>query len=700
MRIIISTLAIIALIVVVFALPARFRKRIQRRIDSAISKSAFKQLSFLAVVTGFSFGMFLLFMLLIHGNIKLQISDWLLSFINPGNFFANSADLDYSQRTWAIISGIVGLVFLSGLLISVISNIMERRVDSVKNGKVHYYFKNHVVIIGYDRMSIGLIGQFAKDERYRNSEIVLLTTQIVPKVHHDLFSGLETKIEKKITIVSGNRTSVEDLERLNIHLCKEVFILGENEEYDNDSLNVECVKKIYGILSETSAGIIVRCNVLFEYQCTFAVFQRQDIDRLKDRIDFVPFSFYEMWAQKVFVEGKYDSPEKETLEYTPLDRGGINAGSEQNVQLVVIGMQSMGVALGLQAAHLCHFPNFVTKGIKTRITFIDENADVEMNYMRGRYRHLFDEVDVYYREVNRNDMISCNIFKDEGFRINTCGKNEIFTDIEFEFIRARVEYPVIQDYLAGLSRNRNICLTVAICFSFPPKALAAGLYLPDELYYNDTPVLIRQEISHCTLDMLTKDGKYRNVKPFGMLDNCYDLRKADNLLPMMVKYLYDNTSADKEEVVKTFAPDILKKSWRNWKDKNGEELRNITALKWSNIYNANMAHIKKRSLDVIQGKELSDEQINLLARIEHNRWIIEKLLMGYRPCTPEETAAIADGSQTKQYFRDRFVHNDLKPYHALSKDDKGIQANKYDINISKSFPFMLSELEKYDSTKH
>ena len=53
--------------------------------------------------------------------------------------------------------------------------------------------------------------------------------------------------------------------------------------------------------------------MLFKYQSTFAVFQRQDIDRLKDKINFVPFSYYGMWAQKVLVDGEYESPQKGIL---------------------------------------------------------------------------------------------------------------------------------------------------------------------------------------------------------------------------------------------------------------------------------------------------------------------------------------------------------------------------------------------------
>ena len=699
MRIIIPILTIIAIIIAVFASPVRFRKRIQRLIDNAISRTVFKQLLFLVIATGVAFGLLLLLIWIKYGNLKLHLLDWMYTFINPGSFFTSEGK-EPSDRGWAIVTGLVGMIFLGGMLISVFSNIIERRVDRVKNGKAYYYFNNHVVIIGYNRMGIGLICQLAENDKFRDSEIVLQTIQEVPQVRHELFAGLKPDIEKKITIVSGNRTSVEALELLHINRCKEVFILGEKDEYDNDSLNVECVKKIDTILLQTPSGRPpVRCNVLFKYQSTFAVFQRQDIEGIKERIDFVPFNYYEMWAEKVFVERKYTSPAKnyvsEELEYLPLDHERITADSNKKVQLVVLGMSNMGIAMGIQAAHLCHFPNFVTKGIKTRITFIDEHADKEMNYMRGRYLHLFNELDVYYKDIQPNDMFSRSMMKDKAARITAKPANEIFTDIEFEFIKAKVEYPVVQDYLADLSRNRNICLTIAICFHYPPKAIAAGLYLPDDVYNNHTPVLVQQEISYCTLDMLSKDGKYMHVKPFGMLDHCYNLGKADDLLPMMVKQLYDCTNENPSEVVKTFDHEELRKNWYNWTDKKTQqESRNITALKWSNIYHANMVHVKARSLNISNGEELSIKQINLLARIEHNRWNIEKLLMGYRPCTPEETDDIANGRTTKQALRDRFIHNDIKPYRMLSKDDKEIQASKYDVNISRSLPYMLNEIRE------
>ena len=683
MRIILSLLTVLVLIISFFALPARFRKRIQRFIDNAIFQSIPKKLLFLVAAAGLAFGVLILSMFIIHGSLNININDWLIAFVNHGSSFSIEA-MSSSEKIWAVILGVFGIFFMTGMLISLVGNTIERRVEKIKSGKAYYYYKNHIVIIGYDRMGIGLIRQFAKDKRYCNCEIVIQTTQDAPKVRHELFSRLDSTIEKKITIISGNRTTIEDLERLQIDSCKEVFILGESDEYDNDSLDIECIKKIHHILSKKSTGRIIRCNVLFEYQSSFALFQRRDIDHLKDRIDFVPFNYYELWAQKVFVEGNYESPEKSELsgkiEYLPLDREGIHAGSDKKVHLVVMGMSRMGVALGVQAAHLCHFPNYVTKGTKSRITFIDENADVEMNFLMGRYRHLFDEVDVYYRELNRNDMMNTGIMADEAVRISPRSAKKTFTDIEFEFIKARVEYPAIQDYLAALSCNKNIYLTLAVCFNFPPKAIAAGLYLPDEIYDNNVQILIRQEIPYFTLDVLTKEGKYRNVKPFGMLENCYDLYKADDRIPMMVNYVYS------KGIPEQFPEKELITMWRGLR----------TALKWSNRYHADSIKVKVRSFGIDDKVEKFDaEQMELMSRVEHNRWNMEKLLMGYRATTLSEKEEIAKDLTKKSKFKiHHFAHHDICLYDDLQIDENGVCAKEYDRRIMASLPLIIRSDER------
>ncbi|MDR1341955.1 MAG: hypothetical protein LBK18_01720 [Prevotellaceae bacterium] len=590
-----------------------------------------------------------------------------MHFLNPANSFSEAAQS--IDKFWALLVGGIGMFCLSGLLIPVISNIIARRVEKVQNGQTSYRFENHVVIIGYNKLCTGLIPQ------YEGIDVVLQTVREVPKIRHELFSNL--KHEKNVTIISGNRTFEEDLRKLHLDKCKEIFILGEADEADNDSLNIICLKKVNQLLTDSKKT--VRCNVLFQNQSTFAIFQQQDIE-VSEHVDFFPFSCHEAWAQKVLVERKYKD-----MEYVPLDHQPIGAGSDERVHFVIIGMSSMGVAMGIQAAHLCHFPNFITKGIKTRITFIDEHADREMNFLMGRYRHLFKETDCCYRDFGN----------EKNNRSNQSSKVK-FTDVEFEFIKSRIENPKMQEELAEWSLDSHSYLTVAVCFSFSPAAIAAGLYLPDEVYSKKIPVLVQQELSDYTLSMLSKKNpsgyrKYENVKPFGMADDCYDLELADEHAAMMIKYIYDKTNENYE--VTELPINDIEANWKQWDKK-----KSIVALKYSNRYCANSRHVKQRSLNIQPNENLSAEQINLLAQVEHNRWNIEKLLMGYRATTPEEAEEIATGTRSKASYKECFIHNDIRAYQTLTEDDDGIHVSQYDVNIAKSLPLMLSELDKIKKT--
>ena len=670
-------LTVILILITIIGLLIRFRKKSQRLIDFALSKSVSYQLLLLISITGIVFALLLLSMWLIHGisEIKLTVYDSILTFINPGGSFSDSiGDFD---KFWAIIIGIFGMVFLSGLLISVLSNILERRVDKVKSGHVYYSFKNHIIIIGYDRMSIGLVRQLLENDS--KCIIVIQTIQEVPRVRHELFSNISASMENKIFFISGNRNSTEDLEKLNVDKCREMFLLGEKKEYDHDSLNIECLKKIRYILENKKAEQYKRCNILFEYQSTYAVFQQHDLSDIIPWIDIVPFNFHDTWAQKVFVEGRYKSPDnKANIKYSLLDGGGISENSDKTVHLVIVGMSRMGIALGVQASHLCHFPNFITdKSKKTRITFIDDNADTEMNFIKGRYSRFFKEVEHTYENVE-------NPQKNEHFY-----SEELFTDIKWNFIKGRIEHPYIQTKIMDWCNEKDSVLTIAICFSSPPSAIAAGLYMPDIVYDKNIPVLVQQQTSHSILSMLENSFRFKNVKPFGMLDNSYNLNNADNLLPMMVKYTYDNTTDD--TCIKSFPEKEIKANWGKWgKDDN------ISALKWSNRFCANSIYVKQRSLNFNSGETLNEKQIEMMAHIEHNRWVIEKLLMGYRAPAPEELKKIEADKEEKKKYRKMFIHSDIRAYRSLTEDYTGINAGLYDINIVKALPFILKAYETYN----
>ncbi|MDR2259047.1 MAG: hypothetical protein LBE14_07865 [Treponema sp.] len=689
-------------------------------------------------------------------------------------------DVEAVAPPFVFLSNILGKLFLSGLSIAFLVNLVKGRIDRVKNGEVYYHFKKHMIIIGFDPMVPGLIRQLIGQNNKR--EIVLQTAGNIPEIRRLLPLELTGKDLNQVTLVGGNRTHKEDIDKLNVHLCDMLFLMGESGEDDRDSQNIECLK-IMAALLENRYNFSLRCHVLFDRQATFAAFQQQDLgEDIRKRIDFVPFNFCDLWAKKVFVDRKYNGKEI----YVPLDRkDGIGIDSDKHVHLVILGMSNMGIALGIQAAHICHFPNFVSKKIKTKITFIDENAEREMERLKGHYRHLFEETSWSYKGADLET------------RINNPNQKEKFTDIEFEFIQAGFEQELIQKHLIELSVQENTLLTIAVALQQNPAAsLAVALYMPPAVYESKTQILVWQDRSYATVSMLSEElknveyRKYRNLRPFGMLANAFDLDSAEDILPMKIKYIYgmadkitkvtraynklkqkdrepanediaeeirknihdaaeakrkniqepdkmkeneEQEAREKDEwtgqmvetvknaarkpgstefpvtgsvtdgIVRTYNKSEIEKNWNtNWKPKD-----NVSALKASNRYCADFTKVQKRSFAIEPGKDLKDIKtdtstgkgtIYYAARVEHNRWVAEKLILGFRAPTSEDAKKISS-EKRKDVYKERLIHNDIRDYEDLVKDDKGVDVREYDRNIVCALPFMLEEYEKTNGIK-
>jgi len=592
--------------------------------------------------------------------------DTVLNFLDVGGY----EDFSVFERWIVLLTNLCGMVIFAGVLVAFMTNTIYQRIDNVKNGEVYYSFSDHVVIIGYDKFCDELAAQLVS-----NNELVIMTSQDVSEVRHELFNSIHEKLRKKIFVVNGSRTMSEDIEKLNIQKCRQIFLLGDMNEDAHDSKNIECLELIKNVLEKS--GKFLQCHVLFEHHSTFAAFQQQEISGIREHIDLIPFNFCDMWAQKVFVKNAYNGDQ---AVYKPLDHKPIKADSQMRVHLVILGMSEMGISLGLQAAQICHFPNFVKKGIKTRVTFIDKNADTEMNSMKVRLQSLFEETDYSYACYS------------EKIKFDNKNEKPKFTDIEFEFIKAHFEEDEVQQYIKQAAADENSYLTIAVALRDSYASFKTALYLPSFVFETDVSVLVRQEKSSAIVAMLSeeKEGdvyrKYRNLRSFGMLNKCYELKEADELLPMMVKYAYDKTSFSEEQTITEFDEAVIRDNWKN----NWARDHNMPALKASNRYAANFIPVKQRSLDIKEGVALNTEQINLAARIEHNRWVMEKLLVGFRAPTKEEAVRIT--KETRAYYKARFIHEDIKGYQELGEDAKNINVKLYDINISRALPYMLKSL--------
>lgn len=668
---------------------------VKRNFDKSISSSWYRQLVCLAVILVVFFIPSLLFALFCT---DFKIHDAIEVYMDPGNFSSkvnamyvdgcvpeghcanpdHDAVINFERNRnfcyWAfLITAFAGAAAFAGVLISMCGNFIQQRVDKFRKGHVRYDFRNHTVILGCNDMVPALIRQIVGDKKEKfKGKIVLMTSHDVEAVRERLFTDLDVKEQDKLVLVHGSRLSAEDLKNICVSKAKRIYLIGEDDDVDHDTLNINSLEIIAKQIPENRK---IDCVTYLRNRSTFALFQTSDImDEVKRKIDFQPFNFDEIWARKLFVncESKING-----ISYPSLDRDGIDKDSDKYVHLIIVGMTQMGIMLGLEAAHVCHFPNFKTKGKKTKITFIDENADTEMMFVVGANNRFFENCRYKYR------------FKNHEVRSNP--KND-FLDVEFEFFKGNIVDEWIRSYIEKCVRDKDEILTIASCMNDTAKSLAAGLYLPDIVYdkglsvdgkkeNDEVVVLVRQNTSAELLNIIKKGNakyrKYRNVYPFGMTNDGCELDEMLTGWAKRVNYLYC-VFDDLDGTPSLYPDDVVDDKWNDCS----------VSDKWSNIYNAMTVPTKLRSVGIdyksLTLRDLTEDEIGLLAEVEHNRWNVEKLLMGYRPVTEDEAAEIdADIAKKSKFKNNLKAHYDLRPFDDLREDKNGRNVNRYDFGMTK-----------------
>lgn len=577
----------------------------------------------------------------------------------------------------------ISYIAVLGIVLPVMTNAIKTIGDKFKNGEIHFSFSDHIVILGGRDISVNLIRQLRREKK--DEWIEIQTSDSARRLNQRLEMDLDSNELKKVVAIQGSRDSEEDLKNLCIQNASAVYILGEEGESSKDITNLNCLEKIRQICGGKDNKEKICCNVFFENQTTFSIIHFADskdsLSEIKSKIELRAFNFYEDWAVKVLGAKKFCVRTMDTANtqdktvsnnekgyYCPLDREPITKDSEKGVHFVIIGANRIGFAMAVTAAHIAHYPNFITKGIKTKITIIDSNMKEEMLFFKGKYAHLFDLSVWQYRENNEkgwNDYPPHVPEKD-------------FLDIEWEFINGAVQSDEVRQLLAKYCGNEKRLVTLAVCLEDSPKSLAVGLYLPDVVYDKKIPVLFYQEKTGLLLEMAAKSEHYKEIRPFGMTaDYTIDWDRKVRMA-QRVNYVYDHIT----EVPVKFSKDEVKKSWDN-----------LSIVKqWSNIYNANTIYTKLRSVGIDVDKsnrELTDEEVGLLAEVEHNRWNIEELMLGFRPTTEEENRKIEKGLKSAGDYKKEFIHNGICPYKDLSNRPGNLE--KYDIGLTKALLAIAKE---------
>ena len=713
LNIVIGSLGVLGVILIVLMLSCFFRRSI--KIDRMLAKGEFKTLLFIllfVVLVPLTLSAILYCLELTGSDFFAETSGsnvniiWAMLFhsVDPGYLSAVDSS---AYRVIAFLLALFGIVMFNGVLVSSIVSLYERYINRWEKGLTRYHRElkksSFVVIMGNNELIPDLIRQIF-DRKDCVDYVVVQTNSDVESLRKFLTSFLSYEDESRVVLYYGEQNSADDIADLHLEWAKELFILGdsvEDEAYksNHDALNMSCLQIISEQLRQSPPRReMLVCRVMFEYQTSFSIFQFADIsDKIKKYIDFRPFNYYEQWAQRVFVNKNLTFSDGCDNGYLPLEGvKPIKVESKDFVHLVVVGMSKMGVAMAIEAAHLAHYPNFNNDPtLRTRITFIDTECSKEMSYFQARFKSMFELS--RWRLRTCNDDIKSGIELYESTEWNNgdictqksyLGSN--FIDVEWEFIEGGIESTIVQQYLRCAAKNKHARFTLSICLPQDNQSVAASLYLPDEVYENAIQVLVYQRHSAAIINSISypenSNKYYTRLKAFGMVQQAYDDKLAE-LSYKIAKELGDQYYVMYQQVNRD--NNVIENSRKNKRGKSH------AAKLWSNIYNANTLWTKLRSIDYATTGVISKQDIDILARTEHNRWVMEQLLMRFRALTEQEQSNVIRGIVEKDLLKgDSMAHLDICSYDRLEDIDP--LAKLYDEGFIQIIPQILEQISTFD----
>ena len=593
------------------------------RIDRMLSQGQGRQILWMVLVVS-------ILVLLFWGisaacGFSFSISQIIQLILAPGEFVLS----EHPHIVFQIVVNLFGLVLVSSMLISILSNIVENRASAYSRGLLRYRFHDHVLFLGADEMLVDTIVGQCSEGKY---PVVVLTEQDAEEVRKRLMAQIQDSfLRERLVVLYGHRTQREQLLSVHAQNAQRVFILGEPDEQDHDSKNILSLSLIKDLVQDGPRTI--ECYFLCNHLNTLRILQLQT-EPLPKQLHLTVMNAPESWAQRVLVNGEGFPPLNRHEHPGPDDK--------EYVHLVLLGASQMAYEMAFTTAHVAHYPNFITQGLRTRITIIDEQMDLHSEFLRSHYASLFRlarRKEIHWKANDQmvNEKIVNDFIPEPDYD---------FLDIEWQFISARSDTPEVRELLEQWSQDPAQMLTVAVCIDDMRTSLATALYLPDSLMTRKIPILVYQSTNSALAQWTKTFTRYTNIYPFGMREDCYDKTFRQRLeWAKAANEAYEDNAA-------RLNPQRKRKHWFDLK----------LTLQFSNLYSANYCHSVLTKIDP-----------QYYARLEHQRWLTERLLLGYKAMDKAERIRIEQLPEAEKWKEmDRlepyFEHPNIQPFDELTPE--------------------------------
>lgn len=456
------------------------------------------------------------------------------------------------------------------------------------------------------------------------------------------------------------------------------MLIADKDRNDNEVVR-KLVNEAEKYSLEEHKNERLECYLMLSNMTSLWLMQTTGISSdLYHKVDVFATTPEDFMAKSIFVKlPNIQSP------YPALDRKPIDINSEATIHLVIFGKNDLAEALAINAALVAHYPNYCRDHhLRTRISIVADDIFSWRDLLVQRYQHLFDNS--YYRTINLEEEIPKCLYHQPMY-----GKTrEDFVDVEWEFVNGNLRNDALRMKLEEWSESERQQLTVAICLEDQQRNFIEAFTLPEVLYKNQIPVLCYTEESDM-MDLMRNDDRYQSVFPFGSYICQMEILASLKQLAKRVNYVY-NYCFSLPQNVPISSPSVIDER------KLDNQWAQVGSLpkQYSNIFNAMTIGSKMHSLG--HGQEdwqryyaLSKQEIEIMTEVEHNRWNIEELILGYRPVTDEEQKMIENDISLKKKFRGNKIHYDIRAFHDLRPDAIGKQVYVYDLALTQGIPLIV-----------
>jgi voltage-gated potassium channel Kch len=427
------------------------------------------------------------------------------------------------------------------------------------------FVKGHTVICGLGQKGL----QFVKDFNNHGDQVVVI------EVNEDN-DEISSCRELGIPVLIGDATDELLLRKARVHCAGYVIAIT-----GDDGTNIEIAMLTHRLVEKRKASLvaIVQCFVhIVDFKLCTLLGRHRIFTNTEDAFEISVFNVYEDSARVMLKEH-------------PLDRDGISTEDRRDIHLIVAGFGQMGESIVLQAARIAHFAN----DNKLRITVIDKIADEKRKSFYGRYPQ-FDK--------------AC----------------------EMTFLNGDVEDIEILNKICQWANDGKNIMTAVVTFDNDARSLSCALNIMSRLLDHPIPIAVRLNedngLGLLLENNVKRSSQLNDIYSFGMISLiCTREILVNEKLNLLAKAIH----ADYISKAKADGRPDGDLSIQPWEQLHPD-------LKNSNLQQADHIPVKLRAINCYSSySELAknsimtftDEEVEVMAKMEHARWNAERFLAGW-----------------------------------------------------------------------